>query len=37
MRRLFNELISLKKYGYITHIELIESATVPLIKLQIDL
>ena len=37
MRRLFNELISLKKHGYITHIELIESATVPLIKLVIDL
>lgn len=37
MRRLFNELISLKPLGYIAQIEIIESATVPLIKLIIDL
>jgi DNA polymerase sigma len=33
MRRLFTELFSLKPQGYISHIEIIESASVPLIKL----
>lgn len=37
MRRLYNELVKLKSSGFIGHIDFIESATVPLIKLSINL